>query len=135
MGSTMVDSPMLSIQSSSHHELLPKDFAKRKTFAVQPFKRWRKMMIGCRTYCGPMKPISYFEGLSTPTTAKFGLLKMTELSCKLHCTTRKSRCGVNLSHLPLSGPFSSRKCVILVLKLLAWQVRKVRRYVIESNHP
>ncbi|GFU08422.1 hypothetical protein TNCV_2901701 [Trichonephila clavipes] len=31
------------------------------------------------------------EGLSTPTTAEFGLLKILELSWKLHCTTRKSR--------------------------------------------
>ena len=61
--------------------------------------------IGCLMCCGPTKPISHFEVLSTPTTVEFGLLKVPELSCKLKCTTTQSRCDVDLSHLPLSGPF------------------------------
>ena len=74
------------------------------------FKRWRKMTIGCVTCCGPTKLISRSEGLSTPTTAEFGLPKILELSGKLHCTTRKSRYGLDLTHLPLSGLFFEAIC-------------------------
>ncbi|GFV02641.1 transposable element Tcb1 transposase [Trichonephila clavipes] len=47
------------------------------------------------TCCGPTKLISRSEGLSTPTTAEFGLLKILELSWKLHYTTRKSRIALH----------------------------------------
>ncbi|GFW64680.1 uncharacterized protein TNCV_700831 [Trichonephila clavipes] len=52
-----------------------------------------------------MKLISRSESLSTPTTAEFRLLKILELSWKLHCTTRKSRYGLDLPHLPLARLF------------------------------
>ena len=68
------------------------------------FKRWWKMTIGCVTCCGPTKLISRSEGLSTPTTAEFGLPKILELSWKLHCTTRKSRYRLDLTHTVI-GPF------------------------------
>ena len=62
-------------------------------------KRWRKMTTGCLMCCALTKPISHFQSLSTPTTAEFGLLIFPELSCKLHCTTRKSRWGMDLPNL------------------------------------
>ena len=34
------------------------------------FKRWQNMTIDCLTSCGSTKPISHFEGLTTPTTAE-----------------------------------------------------------------
>ena len=86
------------------------------------FKRRRKISTSCLTCCQPTKHISHFQGHLALTIAELGLLKISELSCKFHCTTRKTRCGVDLPHLPLSGFFSARKCVTLGLKLLAWQV-------------
>ena len=65
------------------------------------FKRWRKMTIGFLTCYGSTKSISHFEGLSTPTTAEYGLLKIPELSYKLHCTTTKCCCGVDIPNLSL----------------------------------
>ena len=109
----------------------------RKHLRCACFKRWRKMPIGCLTCCGPTKPISHVESLSSLRTAESGLLKIPELSYKFHCTMRKFRCGVNLPHLPASTIIElifSRKWVIVVLKHLAWQVLpiwcdSVRQYV------
>ncbi|GFV30305.1 RNA-directed DNA polymerase from mobile element jockey [Trichonephila clavipes] len=99
-----------------HHELLPGDSVNRRAFAVWAFQKMAEDDDWLSNFCcGPTKLISRSEGLSTPTTAEFGLLKILELSWKLHCTTRKSRYGLDLPNLPLSGLFTSRKCVILVL--------------------
>ena len=77
---------------------------------VRWFSKHRKMFI------------SHFDGLSNPPTAEFRLLKIPELSYKLHYTMWTSWCVMDLPHLPLLGLFSSRKCGILVVKLLVWQV-------------
>ena len=101
-----------------HHELLPDNFF--RAFAFQKITEdddWLSNVLWTNE--------AHFTlwGSATPINAEFQILKIPELSCKLHCITRKSPCGVDLPHLLLLGPFSSKKCVILVLKLLAWHVR------------
>ena len=98
------------------------------------FKRWWKRTIGCLTCRGPMKPISHVGGLLPSTTTEYGLLKIPELSCKLHSTTRKLQDGEDLPHLSLSDYFSSRKYVILFLKLSAWQVdSKLEKSILDGK--
>ena len=111
---------MLSVQNSASSWTVARRFCEAESTRT---KRWQMKKFGCLMCCEPTKTISHFDGLPTPTTAEFGLLNVPELSCKLHCTTSRSRCGVDLPHTPLSDHFSKRKCMILVLKLLAWQVR------------
>ena len=94
-----------------YHELLPGDLMKRREFVVWAFKKMAEDNNWLYNVLWTTKLISCSEGLSSPTTAEFGLPKILEL----YCTTRKSRYGLALTHLPSSGPFSSRKCVVLAL--------------------
>ena len=91
LGSIMAYLSMPSIQNSMSLWTADRQYLwSEKHLRYGYFKRWQKMTIGCLTCCGPTKSISHFEGLSIPTTAQFELLKILEISCKLHCTTRKS---------------------------------------------
>ncbi|GFT69464.1 DUF4817 domain-containing protein [Trichonephila clavipes] len=75
-----------------HHELLPGDSVNQRAFAVWAFQKMAKDDDWLSNFCcGPTKLISRSEGLSTHTSAELGLLKILELTWKLHCTTRKSR--------------------------------------------
>ncbi|GFW09684.1 DUF4817 domain-containing protein [Trichonephila clavipes] len=95
-----------------HHELLPGDSVNRRAFAVWAFQKMAE-------------DDDWLSNLLWTDEAHFTLRgSVNTHNCRIWATEnprtvvetpRKSRYGLDLPHLPLSGLFSSRKCVILVL--------------------
>ena len=70
------------------------------------------------------KPISHFQGLSSSTTAEFEQLKISKTFVQIPLDEEKvTMLCVDLSHQPLSGPFSSTKWMSLIFKLLVLLMR------------
>ena len=99
------------------YELLPGDFVKWRAVALWALQKlaknddWMSYVLWTNE--------AHFELRGSFNSHNCIIWEIENLS-KLHSTIRILRCDVDL---PLSGPFTSKKSVILVFNLLVWQVR------------